>query len=114
MPRLEQFHLTIRTGEHARPDPPRYEINGFQVDFDVIEGGTGAGETLKATGRPRSFPHALTLVGPEDGAWDIEGVEAVYECSGAEPYTVRMGAVTLDGETSLNIWHEPPMPVFDV
>ena len=114
MPRLEQFRLTIRTGTRGRIDLPRYEINGFQIDFDSVEGETSSGGTLKATGCPRSFPHALTLVGPEDGAWDIDGIEAVYECSGEDPYTVRMGAVTLDGETNLNIWHEPPLPAFDV
>lgn len=114
MPRLEQFQLTIRTGDQGRPDYPRYEINGFQIDFDEIEGSAAAGQTLKVTGRPRSFPHALTLVGPEEGRWDIAGIEAVYECGGLEPYTVRMGAVTLDDETSLNIWHEPPLPAFDV
>lgn len=114
MPRLEQFRLTIRTGSRGRADVPRYEINGFQVDFDQIDGGVSTGNTLGAVGRPRSFPHALSLVGPEDGAWDIDGVEAVYECAGSEPYTVYMGAVTLDAETSLNIWHEPPLPAFDV
>jgi hypothetical protein len=114
MPRLEQFRLTIRTGEHGRADHPRYEINGFQVDFDDVEGNADAGQTLVATGRPRSFPHSLTLVGPEDGQWDIERIEAVYECGGSDAYTVRMGAVTLDDETNLNIWHEPPLPTFDV
>lgn len=114
MPRLEQITLTIRTGEHGRTEPPRYEINGFQVNFDELDGGADAKQTLTAVGRPRSFPHALTLVGPEEGRWDIEGIEAVYECGGLEPYTVRMGAVTLDGETSLNIWHEPPLPTLDV
>lgn len=114
MPRLEQFHLTIHTGEQGRKDYPRYEINGFQVDFDEVDGAAESGQTLTVTGRPRSFPHALALVGPEDGRWDIERIEAVYECGGAEPYSVRMGAVTLDGETNLNIWHEPPLPTLDV
>ena len=31
-----------------------------------------------------------------------------------EPYTIRMGAVTLDDESNLNFWNEPPLPVFDV
>lgn len=114
MPRLEQFRLTIRNGAHGGPAHPQYEINGFMVDFDEVEGGARPGETLQALGRPLSLPHTLVLAGPESGEWDIESIDAVYECAGMSPYTVRMGAVTLDENTSLNIWHEPPLPTFDV
>jgi hypothetical protein len=93
---------------------PRYSINGFKLDFDELNGGTGPGETLEALGRPESFPHSLHLTGPQNGTWEIEGIEATYECMGLEPYTVRLGAITLDDESDLNIWHERPAKVIDV
>jgi hypothetical protein len=114
MARLETFDLTIKTGESGLGVAPRYEINGFALDFDEIEGGTGPGETLKVTGNPESFPHALALIGPQEGKWDIERIDAVYHPAGGDPYTVCMGAVTLDDATNLNIWHERPQKVFDV
>lgn len=116
MPKLDTFTLEIKTGDRAGPETPTFNINGFPLEFDEVEGGTGRGETLKATGSPQSFPHSLTLAGPDEGSepWDIEWVTATYECMGDEPYTVRMGAVTLDDNSDLNIWHERPAPVFDV
>jgi hypothetical protein len=116
MPKLESFEMEIRTGDRPGPDTPRFNINGFPLDFDAMEGGTGSGETLKAVGSPGSFPHALTLSGPEEGSspWDIESVRITYACMGIDPYTVRLGAIALDDESDLNIWHERPAPVFDV
>lgn len=114
MPRLEEFTLTIQTAAGAGPERLEYEINGFTVDFDQMEGQLDAESECKVVGRPRSFPHSLALIGPENGEWEIAAIEAAYHCDGAEPYTVRMGPVTLDGETKLNIWHDPPLPVFDV
>lgn len=116
MPKLDTFTLEIKTGQRPGPENPTFNINGFPLEFDEREGGTGSGETLIATGHPYSFPHALALVGPEDGGepWDIESVEATYTCAGMEPYTVYMGAISLDDDSSLNVWHEPPAPTFDV
>ena len=114
MPRLDSFKLEIKTGERGGPDRPRYSINRFPLDFDETEGSTKPGETLTVTGHPQSFPHTLLLIGPEDGAWDISGVTATYYCSGQDPYTVRMGSVTLEDDADLNIWHEKPLPTFDV
>lgn len=114
MPRLETVTLEITTGENPGPEQPTYNINGFPVDFDSVEGSTAPGDTLKVTGNPQSFPHSLTLRGPDEGAWDIESVLATYQCAGEEPYTVRLGAVSLDAESDLNIWHERPAPTFDV
>lgn len=114
MPRLDTFTLEVTTGDRPGPEKPLFTINGFPLEFETVEGGTGAGETLKATGEPHSFPHALTLRGPEEGPWDIAGVVATYHVAGEEPYTVHLGAVTLDGESDLNIWHERPAPTFDV
>ncbi|MCH7909633.1 MAG: helicase [Candidatus Hydrogenedentes bacterium] len=114
MPKLNAFTIEIQTGESEGPEQPQYSINGFPLDFDEMEGGSGAGEKLTASGAPQSFPHTLLLRGPEQGHWDIQSVRLTFECDGDEPYTVQLGAVTLDNESDLNIWHEPPMPVFDV
>jgi hypothetical protein len=114
MPRLESFELKIKTGERGPNRTPRYEINGFALDFVEIEGGNGPGETLELAADPQSFPHSLVLVGPESGQWDIAEVEATYNVMGGDPYTVRLGAVTLDEESNLNIWHERPAVLLDV
>lgn len=114
MTRLDTFELEVRTGAHQGPEHPRYRINGFPVEFDAFAGGTGSGETLKVTGNPRSFPHGLVLAGPDDGQWDIEFAEVTYCCAGEGPFTVRLGAVTLDSESDLNLWYERPPHTFDV
>lgn len=114
MARLETFTLEIKNGENGGPARPMYAINGFPIEFESYAGSPEKGEVLKVTGSPQSFPHSLTLTGPEEGSWDIESIEAVYYCHTEDPYTILMGAVSLDKETCLNIWHERPMPVFDV
>lgn len=114
MPRLETFTLEITNGENGAPARPMYSINGFPIEFESYVGSSEKGETFKLTGSPQSFPHSLTLSGPDEGTWDIESIEAIYYSQNEEPYTVRMGAVSLDEETCLNIWHERPLPVFDV
>ncbi len=116
MPRLDTFTLEIKTGKRPGPEKAGFSINGFSLAFDDVEGGTGSGETLNVMGSPQSFPHSLALTGPSEGRepWDIESVTATYRCGGTEPYTVHLGAVTLDDESDLDIWHEPPLPTFDV
>lgn len=114
MPRLETFTLEITHGQNAAPAQPMYAINGFPIEFESHVGGAEKGEALTLTGSPQSFPHSLTLTGPDEGTWDIESIEVIYYCHNEEPYTVLMGAVTLDEKTCLNIWHERPLPVFDV
>lgn len=115
MPKLDSFTLEIKTGARPGPARPMFNINGFPLDFEELSGSATPGETLKAVGNVFSFPHALALIGPSGGEpWDIESVRATYQVANAEPYTVMMGAVTLDDESNLNIWHEPPPPAFDV
>jgi len=114
MARLETFSLVIRTGGRGLDETPAYTINGFTLPFDQVDGSARAGGVLEATGHPQSFPHGLTLVGPSEGAWDIEGIEATYELDGEAPYTVRLGAVTLDGQTELRLWYPRPAEVIDV
>ena len=114
MPRLENFELKIKPGAQGPNRTPRYEINGFALDFEEVEGGNGPGELLELVAAPQSFPHSLVLTGPKEGVWDIEGIEATYHVMGADPYTVRLGAVTLDEESNLNIWHQRPAVLLDV
>ena len=116
MPKLDTFSLEINTGNQPGPSTPGFAINGFPLEFESLEGTTEAGGTLTVTGAPGSFPHSLVLVGPQNGqpAWAIESITATYHCAQLDDYTVRMGAVSLDDNSNLNIWHEPPLPVFDV
>lgn len=114
MPKLETVILEIRTGAQGGPERPTYSINGFSLDFDEYRGRADAGQSLTVTGHPRSFPHTLLLEGPGDGTWDIESVQATYICTGLEPYTVALGAVTLDEDSDLNIWYDKPAQLFDV
>jgi hypothetical protein len=114
MPRLDTFDITIVTGERGRTTRPTWVINSFEVEFDDAEGGTGSGETFKATGNPGSFPHSLVLRGPESGPWDIANATVTYYPTGEDPYTIRLGAVTVDDDADLNIWYDRLLPSFDV
>lgn len=114
MPRLDSFQLDIRTGNAGGPEELHYSINGFALDFENANGSTKSGDVVKVTGSPQSFPHSLTLTGPSEGAWDIEGITATYTCAGEEPYTIELGAITLNDDSDLNIWYERPLPTFDV
>jgi hypothetical protein len=108
------MRLEIQIGEHGLNGTPLYSINGFEIEFDELTGGTGPGERLVAVGYPQSFPHNLVLLGPEQGVWDIAGIMATYEVAGEPPYTVHLGAVTLDEQSNLNLWYERPARVVDV
>jgi len=115
------LQLTIKMGERGLGRNPRYAINGFDLDFDEIKGGSGPHETLELTGRPKKFPRSMTLTGPDEGYWDIEEIiatyhvtTAVYDASDGGPYTLRLGAVTLDAETKLNLWYERPPQLLEV
>jgi len=114
MPRLDSITLRIRTGQRGTHETPNYTINGFTLPFDSTEGSTGPGGSFEATGHPQSFPHSLTLVGPLEGAWDIEGAEIDFFVSGEEPYTVRLGSVTLDDHADLRLWYPRPAVLIDV
>lgn len=110
---LEALELTIKTGRRGPSRAPGYAINSHDVPFDQMSGGYGSGETLTASGSPRSFPHSLTLTGPDEGFWDIERIELTLHI-GDQPYTVHLGAVTLDSESKLNLWYDRPPLLLDV
>jgi hypothetical protein len=109
---LQSFTLVVKTGEYGNPELPRYAINGFPLDFEESSGGCGPGEIFHATGYPESFPHSLLLVGPSDGVWDLEETSVTLWIEGERPYTVRLGSVQLDNLSDLNLWYEPPLPVY--
>jgi hypothetical protein len=111
---LQSFSLVVKTGKRGNADVPRYAINGFPLDFDESSGGCGPGEIFQATGNPQSFPHSLLLVGPADGEWDIEETTVTLWLEGAPPYVVRLGAATLDERSDLNLWYDPPLPVYNL
>lgn len=114
MPKLQTFQVRIKTGVPGRIEPPDFKINGFKVPFDNPEGGVGPGETFEAEGSPQSFAHSLHLCGPTEGNWEILETTLTYHLMGEAPYTIRLGKITLDSESDLNIWHERPPVTFDV
>ena len=116
MPKLDTFTLKIKTGERGRTSPLKYTINGFKLEFEPALGNTDPEGEIIVSGDPMSFPHTFLLIGPEDGEepWDIAGIEALYNCAEEEPYTIHMGAVTLEDDADLNLWHERPTQIFDV
>ena len=113
MPMLDTLELQIETGQRGLGRAPSYAINSHEIAFDQVSGGTGPGEILMASGSPRSFPHSLTLTGPDEGVWDIEHIELTFH-AGEQPYTVHLGAVTLDSESKLNLWYDRPPLLLDV
>jgi hypothetical protein len=116
MPKLETFSLEVTTGTNPGPDTPHFSINGFPLQFEEIEGSTEPGDIIYLVGETHSFPHSLTLAGPEtdEPDWDIDSVSITYNCANMEPYTINLGKATLDDHSDLNIWHEAPPVMFDV
>ncbi|MFQ5481879.1 MAG: helicase [Nitrospinaceae bacterium] len=114
MPRLNKFKVTIETGDPGKAGPVLFTVNNHQLPLENTKGGVGPGETFEGGFEVNSFAHSLTLVGPESGQWNIKTVKVDYVCEHSEPYSVRLGEVTLDGATELNIWNDPPIPAFDV
>ncbi len=114
MPRLQCFDMTVKTGERSCDRTPGFVINGFELEFDNVEGGTEPGDTLTCKGSPDSFPHSLHLTGPEEGTWDISELSITYYPYGEEPYTLRFAPVSIDSDSDLNIWHQKPAAAWDV
>lgn len=113
MPRLDTLELTIKTGARGLSHVPTYAINGHTVEFEEAKGGVGPLETIEVSHSPQSFAHSLMLIGPDEGYWDIEQIDATFHVAG-KPYAVRLGAVTLDSETKLNLWYDRPPALLDV
>ena len=74
MPRVRSFSVRIQTGQVGTDTPVRCNFNSHEVELNVISGGTGAGQVFEGEFLPMSFAHTLTIVGPEEGEWEIEGM----------------------------------------
>ncbi len=114
MPKLNRFKLEIQTGDTGTEGPVQFTINNHKLPLEETEGGVGPQETFSGGFEIRSFAHSLTLVGPEKGEWEIEKMKVDFECEHTDPYSVTFGPVKLDETTEVNIWRDPPQPVWDV
>ena len=114
MPRLESFTIKITTGDNGRDDIPGFAFNSIPCEFEEVSGNAKTNEAMEGFFAPRSFTHSFVLKGPEQGSWDIKETEITYLVDGQEPYSVRFGAVSLDSNSDMNLWHEPPSEEFDV
>ena len=114
MPKLNQFQIKIKTGETGLDESVRFAINGFQIPFENVTGGTGPGQTFEAGFEVNSHPHSLTLVGPDKGKWNIKQISLKFDVEGVESYPITFGEMTLDETTEANILYDPPLPTFDV
>ena len=114
MPRLNHFKIKIETGDHGLEEPVHFAINGFKLPFEDFTGGTGPGEMFESGFEVNSFPHSMTLVGPESGNWKIKKIALEFDVDGTDPYSVTFGEVALNETNEINIWQDPPLPSFDV
>ncbi len=114
MPRLNLFKIKVQTGDPGTPGPVLFNINNHVLPFEKAKGGTGSGELFEGEFEVNSFAHSLTLVGPQEGNWNIKKIQVDYDCENVDPYSVTFGEVTLDDSTEVNIWRDPPLPTFDV
>lgn len=114
MPKLNSFQVQMRTGKRGCIEAPTFKINGFALDFCDCTGSFESGSTFEGTGAPQSVAHSLVLCGPQEGFWDIDETTVTYQLAGEPPYSVRLGPVTLDQESDMNLWRERPLPTLDV
>ncbi len=114
MPKLNSFKVKIETGDQGTPGPVQFSINRHNVPFENVTGGTDASAVFEGGFEVNSFAHSLTLVGPEKGQWHIKKISVNFDCEGTQPYSVAYGEVALDETSQVNLWQDPPQPVFDV
>ena len=114
MPRLIRFGVKITTGEQGHEESVRCCINGHTMALTNPEGSTQDGAVFTGDFTVNSFVHSLTIVGPDEGQWEIAGIEVEYECADTEPYSAQFGAVSLDESNEVNIWVDPRPAAFYV
>ena len=114
MPRVLTFKVNIETGKQGPNETVNFCFNGHKMPFENVTGSNESDAIFEGSFAVNSFAHSLTLVGPEKGKWNVEKVTVDYECEGEKPYVVKWGAVTLDETTEMNLWQDPPAPMFDV
>ena len=114
MPRLISFGVKITTGEHGHEEAVRCCINGHTMALTNTDGHTGPGGFFTGDFTVNSFVHSLTILGPDEGQWEISEIEVSYECADTDLYTAKFGAVALDESNEVNIWTDPTPNVFYV
>lgn len=114
MAKLISFQVKIETGNPGISGPVKFGINSHALPLENTQGGAEAGQVFEGGYDVNSYAHSLTIVGPEKGQWNIKKMTVDYKSEGTEPYSVTFGEVTLDETTEVNIWKDPPLPVFDV
>ena len=113
MARLSKIQLSIKTGDKPTTSPVVLAFNGHEVTLSAAGGSTEAGATFEGAFSPNSVAHSVHLNGPADGEWTVERVDVTFQAHGA-PWNVAYGPITLDSETALDVWLEPPLPTFEV
>ena len=113
MPLVKTVKVEITTARRDVDWPVMLEFNGHQLPFDTVDE-VDESHVFRGGFTPNSFAHSVLIVGPETGEWEISGLQVTYDPMGHDPYTVHFGEITLDSETSLDIWQDPPLPTFEV
>jgi hypothetical protein len=114
MNRLERFMVTLKTGPRGRDDLPRVCINDKAYELENVEGSASSGSVLKGWFAPHAMIQQFVLEGPNGGFWDVEETQVTYKTRSREPYTVRLGPVTLDSYSDMNLWYDSPEDTFEV
>jgi len=106
------MNLKIVT-DAAPPDmQPAVEFNGERLQLGELRGGIGPGEILEATLLPSRFAHSVLLVNPDDGIWSIRELAIRYVTGDEQAYDVSFGSIDVPGCSNLDIWRDPPGPVY--
>ena len=114
MPKVNSFKVKVQSGQQGMSEPVHFNFNNHKLVSENATGSAESGKVFEGSFEVNSFAHSLTLVGPESGKWDIETISIDYDCENEQPYTVNLGAVTLDETTEVNMWQDLPVPSFDV
>lgn len=113
MPRLNRFTIKISTGVNGLAAPVRCNFNTHVLELDNFSGSTGSGGICQGEFSPQSFVHEFSLIGPDEGEWDVARVDMHYETP-EEVWDISFGPATLNSSTELNLWYTRPAEAWDV
>ena len=113
MARLSTIQICITTGDKPTTNPVVLAFNGHEVTLSADGGSTETDGKFEGTFSPNSVAHSVHLNGPASGEWTVERVDVSFQAHG-QPWDVAYGPITLDSETALDVWQEPPLPTFEV
>jgi hypothetical protein len=114
MDRLDNFTLKLRTGPRGRDDLPHVRINDVNYELENVTGDASSGSVLSGSFAPLKTIQQFVLEGPNGGFWDVEETEISFQPHQHQPYTVRLGPVTLDSYSDMNLWYDSPENTFEV